>query len=37
VWAHANANTIENYIKNQWKSQEFKRLYVSEEQMQLVL
>ena len=37
VRAHANANTIENYIKNQGKSQEFKRLYVSEEQTQLQL
>ena len=34
VWAYADINTIENYIKNQWKSQEFKCFYVSEEQMQ---
>ena len=35
VWPHWNAHTIERYIKNQWRAEEYKRLHISEEQMQL--
>jgi len=35
VWPHGNAHTIENYIKNQWRTEEYKKLFVSEEQTQL--
>jgi putative transposase len=35
VGPHWNAHTIERYIKNQWREAEYKRLHVSEEQLQL--